>query len=113
MLYVNEGYENYKYIVSVSDNYIILTDRKNVTADWTNPVDIPIIYQYFIPSNCTIETTRTVSSNQSYSTVDISTDYWDRADCSLISTCIFFLILLFIVICNSITEFVEKGGIFK
>lgn len=112
-MYVNEDYLNYKYLVSVSDNYIILSNQHSVNADWQNPETYDVIYQYFYPSHYNIETTRTATSSYVFPEIELTSNYWDRPDCCFITTLIFYIVLLLILIVNSITEFVEKGGIIK
>ena len=112
-MFVNEDYANYKYLVSVSDNYVVLTNRHSVNADWQRPVTIDIIYQYFDPSYITIESERNITSQIVYSEVDISSDFWDRPDCPKLIVAIFCVSILLIKIVNSITEFVQKGGLFN
>lgn len=112
-MYVNEKYNDYKYLVSVSDNYVILTDRRIVNGSWDNPQTYDIVYQYFDPSYLNIEATRTTSTVQNFPEVDISNDFWDRPDCSELSVVITICVILLMFVINSITEFVQRGGIFK
>lgn len=112
-MFVNEEYKNYKYLVSASDNYVILTNRRVVNADWNNPVTYDVVYQYFDPSYINIEATRTTSSSITFPEVEISQDFWDRPDCSELCTAIFIIVLLLITVINSITEFVQRGGLIK
>lgn len=112
MIYVNEDYENYKYLVSIADNYIVLTNQKS--AGYESGYDyeeIDIIYQYFYPSSCTIQSSKNVRSYTEYQKIDISTDFFDRADCSFILLSVFFILMLAIKVINMVTEFVERGGI--
>lgn len=112
-MFVNEEYKNYKYLVSASDNYVILTNRRSINADWQNPVEYPVIYQYFDPSYINIEATRTTSSSVVFPEVEVSQDFWDRPDCSELAVVITICVILLMFVINSITEFVQRGGIFK
>ena len=109
-MFVNEDYSNYKYLVSVSDNYVVLTNRHSVSADWQNPQNINVIYQYFKPSFVTIESTRTVNSSVVYEQVDISDSFYSRADCIDIIFAQFLVIFFVAFIFNGLTRFVKKGG---
>lgn len=109
MIYVNEGYKNYKYLVSASDNYIILTDQKKAGGNKEYET-INIIYQYINPP-ITIESTKQVWNEINYTKIETSSNLFDRADTSNILTCVFFIILLTFYIINRVTEFVERGGI--
>ena len=111
-IYVNEGYENYKYLIDVSDNYVVLTNRRTVTANYDNPKTIPVIIQYFYPSTNLIEETRTYSRSYEFDEVQISQNFFDRADSLFIINTqiyIFFLLLFFL---NAFTKLVRKGGVF-
>lgn len=110
-MFVNSDYLNYKYVVSSSDNYVVLTNTHNVNASWESPTTINTITQYLIPSNLTIEGHQTVSQNRTYQQIDVSDNYWERADCPTI-TCAGFLNLAFIIfIINACTRLVRRGGV--
>lgn len=112
-MFVNEGYENYKYFVNASDNFVVLTNKSYVNADYNNPQEINVIYQYFNPSYITIEGKQTIRTSTSYIQVETSNSFWDRPDCSNIMTCIFFIVILSLFIINGLTKFIVKGGIFN
>lgn len=112
-MFINEEYQEYKYLVSVSDNYVILTNRRTINADWNNPVVYPVVYQYFDPSYINLEATRTATSTTTFPEVEVSSEFWDRPDCSELMTAIFIIVLLIMFVINSVTEFVQRGGIFK
>ena len=111
-MFVNENYSNYKYLVSVADNYVVLSKTSSVTADWQNPKTIDIIYQYINPSFLVIEDTRSFSSSQTFERIETSHSFFARAD-SLdlikVQVILIFMILFFL---NGITRFVKKGGVF-
>lgn len=112
MMFVNEGYQNFKYLVGVSDNYIILTDVSYVDGDWQNPDTIDIIYQYLEPSFLTIESTRTYSNSASFNLVDVSDSFFARKDCLSIIQVQVILIFMILFFINGLTRFVRKGGVF-
>lgn len=110
MIYVNEGYEDYNYLVQANDNYYILTNQRS--AGGGNQYEtIDVIYQYINPPQ-TIEGTRQVWSNITYDRIETTSDFWERPDSANILTCVFFIVLLAVKVINYVTEFVERGGIF-
>ena len=112
-MFVNEEYQDYKYLVSASDNYVILSNKHNIVADWQNPVEYKVVYQYFDPSYINIEASRVATSSVVFPEIDVSNDFWDRPDCSELCTAIFIIVLLLITVINSVTEFVQRGGLIK
>lgn len=111
-MYVPGDYSSYKYVVSCSDNYIILTNRHSVNADWQNPVTIDIIYQYFKPSFVTIEGERTLTSSQTYEQVDISDNDFERGDfCDFFTSAMLFISVIVFTIINGLSRIFKKGGI--
>ena len=111
-MFVNEDYEDYNYLVSASDNYVILTNRSSVNASWDNPKSIPIIYQYLNPSFVTIEGSRSYTNNTYFNQVETSQSFYSRADCCNILIVQFIIIFFLIFILNGLTRFVKKGGVF-
>lgn len=110
-MYVPEDYSNYKYVVQCSDNYVVLTNRKTVNADWTNPVDIDIIYQYFKPSFITIEGVRTITSQQVFEQIDVDDNMTSRADfCDIWLSCLLFISVIVFTCINCVTKLVHRGG---
>lgn len=110
-MFVNSDYLDYKYLVSASDNYVVLSNQHSANGTWQDPDEIDVIYQYFYPSTLTIESTRSVSNYSYYEQVNVTDDYWERADCPII-TCAGFMNLAFILfIINATTRLVRKGGI--
>lgn len=109
-MYVNEDYDDYTYLVSASDNYVILTNRSSVNASWDNPKSIPVIYQYLNPSFITIESSRSYTNTTYFNEIETSQSFYSRAD-SLdiikVQVIIIFMLLFFF---NGLTRFVKKGG---
>jgi len=111
-MFVNEDYLNYNKVVSVSDNYVVLSKTSIVNADWQNPRTIDVIIQYFKPSFLTIEDTRTYTSNQQFNSISVDDNFYSRSDCLDIIV-VQFLVIFFVIFClNGLTRFVKKGGIF-
>ena len=111
-MFINEQYDSYKYVVSVSDNYVILTNRKNVDGSWENPQTIDVIYQYLKPSFLCIEGELTVTSPHTYTQVNLSTSDFSRADfCDILTSSMLFLSVVIFTILNSITRLIKKGGL--
>ena len=111
-MYVPEDYANYKYLVSYSDNFVVLTNTRTVSASWDNPRTIDTIVQYHFPSIFTLESTATVTSNRTYEQVEISDSFYSRADCPQLICAIFILIFFLLFIINGLTRFVRRGGVF-
>ena len=111
-MFVNSDYLDYEYIIEASDNYICLAKRSSVSADWQNPVTIDVIYQYVSPSIMTVEAERTFNSSQTFSRVDVSDNFFERADCPQIIVCELLVIFFILFVLNALTRFVRKGGVF-
>lgn len=111
MIYVNDNYKNYKYLVEVSDNYVCLSDTKSVSADWQNPVTIDVIYQYLSPSTYVIEGTKTYTSERSFDTIKTGQDFWDRSDSPSIFYSGLVMIFFALFIISQLTKIVTRGGL--
>lgn len=111
-MFVNENYINYKYLVEVNDNYVVLTNKSSISASYDNQKSYDVIYQYLKPSTLTIEQTRTARNDLVFERIDVSTDFWDRADCPEILTASILTMWIFIFILNGLTRIAKKGGIF-
>lgn len=111
MIFVNEDHIDYDHVVEVSDNYVVLTKRSSVNADWQNPVTIDVIYQYLEPSFLVIEDEMTFNTSRDFNYIETSQSFYAHSDClGLIG--IQFLIGFFILfLFNSLTRFVRKGGV--
>lgn len=110
-IFVNEDYSKYKYLVGVSDNYIILSNKKNVSGSWEYPVEYDVIYQYLYPSTYVIEDTKTTTQELTFETIKSSTDFWDRADSIQIFNCSILVIFCALFIINILTRIVKRGGL--
>ena len=83
-MFVNEDYQNYKYLVKASDNYVVLSNSRFIDGSWDSPDTINVIYQYIKPSWLTIEDTYTSSSSYTFKQVDIDSEFTSRADYMII-----------------------------
>lgn len=113
MFFLNEDYNNYKYLVSVSDNYICLSNESSINGDWNNADSVSVIYQYFNPSTQVVKSTLTSYSTQSFTNVQnqISNDFYYRADASnlIFTGALFIFFALFVI--SLVTSLFFKGGI--
>lgn len=111
-MFVNDDYTQFKYVVGISDNYLILAKVDHVNADWNNQKTIDVVYQYLNPSFLTVEATRTFSSTTYFSEVETSQSFYSRADCLDIIKVQMIVIFFVLFIINALTRFVRKGGVF-
>lgn len=111
MIFVNEDYDNYKYLVEASDNYVVLTNSSYASGTWESPDEIDVIYQYITPSTLVIEGTRTYNSEKYFERVDISSDFWDRADSPMIFESAVLVTIIAVYIINILTRIVKRGGL--
>lgn len=111
-MYVPEGYEDFKYIVDFSDNYIVLSDRSSVSGDWQNPVERDVLVVYHVPSIYHFTYKRRFTTSQQFTRVDVDSSIYSRADCPNIVCASFCLGLLIVFCINGLTKFVKRGGIF-
>lgn len=112
MIYVPENYKNYKYLVDYDNNFVVLTNHRVVSGSFDNPVEYDVIIQYFEPSTYTIATSRVTRSTQEFELVEVSNDFYDRADCPLIMSTIFLWTFGIIFVINGLTRLIKRGGIF-
>lgn len=111
-MFVNEDYLNFKYVVSVSDNYIVLTNQRSVSADWQNPQSIDVIYQYLKPSFLVIEGERTFNNSQTFEQISVTDNDFYRADyCDILTSAMLFISVVVFTVINSISRLVHKGGL--
>lgn len=110
-MFVNSDYLNYDNVVDISDNYVILTNSRSVNGEWQHPDTINIIYQYLKPSFLTIEDKMTFTTSKTFEPIDVSDNFWERADALNIIVVQFFIIFFILFIFNSLTRFVRKGGV--
>ena len=111
-MFVNENYDNYKYLVDVSDNYVILTNQSSVYGEWQHPETYDVIYQYFNPSTLVIEETRTTTSSQNFDRIDVTSDFWSRPDSHQIFSTGMIITFFAIFILNLLTRLIRKGRCF-
>lgn len=112
MIYVPETYSSYKYLVDYDDNFVVLTNHRVVSGSFDNPNEYDVIIQYFKPSTYTIATSRITRSTQEFESIEVSSDFYDRADCPELMICIFICIFFILFLVNGVTRLVKRGGIF-
>lgn len=112
VMYINENYNNYKYLVEPHDNYVILSNKSHISGSSGDADLIPVVYNYYYPS---VSLPGTYSSEQSFSftSLDLSNNIEDRADFPLIFICGFIIIYTLIFLINQLTKLVRKGGVFN
>lgn len=109
MLYVKKGYEDYKYLVTISDNYVCLTNRSRATNE-----TIPVIYQYINAPLTVIESQRQFSIYQdvTFPQIETSQKFFDSPMYPFYAISIIICVMFIVYIINPITKIVKKGGIF-
>ena len=110
MIFVNDT--DYKYVVSRSDNYIVLTNQRNVNASYQNPVEIETFTQYLYPSTYSYEGVQTITTSRRYDEIEVSDSFWDRSDMPIIFCSYFCFMVIFIFIINIFTKLLRPGGVF-
>lgn len=111
MLYINDDNNlNYKYVVSYSDNYVVLSNQRYVYADYTEPEDLILLVQYFSPSDLSFKTTQTFYNDRTFTQIDVTNSDWQRKDISNIMIVSFFIIILTIFVYNILSKIFVRGG---
>ena len=111
MIFVNENYDNYKYLVEVGDNYIVLSNSSSVHGSWQDPDTYEVIYQYLTPSTLVIEETRTTTSENYFTRIETSSEFWKRADAPNIFFWGLGITFFALFIINQLTRIVKRGGL--
>lgn len=111
-MYVDSDYLDYDHVVEYSDNYVVLAKNSYVSGSFENPRTIPVVIQYFSPSTVCLESTRTYRSYTEFSPIEVTDNFYARADSlDIIKVQIMFL-FTFLFYFNALTRFVKKGGVF-
>lgn len=112
-MFINEDYTNYKYLVRVSDNYIVLSNVSNATGSYEYPDTIDVIYQYIYPSTLIVDGEETFYRTEYFTNVSsqFETDFMYRADASniIFTGGLFLFFSLFVI--SVVTSLARKGGI--
>lgn len=113
-MYIDENYNNYKYLVEAHDNYVILSSSSAITGESGDTDSVNAIIQYFNPA-LTIPLTYYSDKTFSFTNIEnqLSNNIEDRADFPIIFICGFILIFLFIFIINNLSKLFKKGGVFS
>lgn len=112
MIYVKENYNNYVYLVEVSDNYVCLSNSSSVNGDWQNPDTIDVIYQYINAPLTVIESERSFNNTQNFTRIETSQDFFESPVYPYYASSILIVVMFIIYIINAITKIAKKGGIF-
>lgn len=114
MVYLPSEYQDYKYLVSTHDNYLLLSKNSHAYGESGDPATINCVAQYFTPSIYTIETTYTTENYETYTNIsDLYTDsIFDRADFPQLFICNFIICLIWVFVINQLSKLVYKGGLF-
>lgn len=111
-MYVDTDYLDYKYIVSYSDNYAILSNSRSVHGTWDNPAEIDTYVQYFTPSTFGFESTSSFTTTRIFPEIEVTDNFYARADSlDIIKVQIMFLFTILFYF-NALTRLVKKGGVF-
>lgn len=111
-MYVDEDYLSYRYVVSYSDNFVVLSNSSSVNASWDSPRTIDTVIQYIKPSSLSIPSEQTFTSSRTFSRIDVNSDLESRADYPEIMTATFCIGFFVVFLINGLTKLVKKGGIF-
>lgn len=111
-MYVPSDYDDYNYLVSLSDNYAVLTNRHVVNGSWESPIELSVIYQYFLPSNVTVPSRININSTRTFQEIEITDNFYSRGDCPQLICTILMLVFFILFIINGLTFLVKRGGIF-
>lgn len=111
-MYVDEDYLSYRYVVSYSDNFVVLSNSSSVTASWDNPKTINTVIQYLKPSSFFIPSEQTFTNSRTFSRIDVDCDLESRADYPEIMIATFCIGFFIVFLLNGLTKLVKKGGIF-
>lgn len=113
MIYCPTDYLNYKYLVEVSDNYIVLSRDSFVNGDYMNPDSIDVVYVFNTPSFSTIESSISFTSYRSFTNIssDLTDNYYYCSDFPITLFVSLFLCFLFAIIINGFTRIVRPHGV--
>lgn len=111
-MYVDSNHLEYKYLVSSSDNYIVLTNTRSVNGTWDNPSEIDTYIQYINPSIYGFESYSTYTSTRIFPEIEVTDNFYARADSlDIIKVQIMFLFTILFYF-NALTRLFKKGGAF-
>lgn len=111
-MYVDSNHLNYKYVYNLSDNYIVLCNRSNINGSFDNPQTVNLHVQYLYPSTLSYDYSEVVRSSRALTEIDVSDNFYARADCPQLILAIFVCIFYVLFIINGLTRFVKRGGVF-
>lgn len=113
MLYVNDDYLSYHYIVSYSDNYVVLSNSRRVYGSYDNPEEINVLVQYFSPSDLYFTTTQTFYNDRTFNNIDVTSSDWQRNDLMNVFVIATFMVLLTLFVYNILSKIFVRGGFLR
>lgn len=108
-MFVNDT--SYKYVVTRSDNYLILTDVPSASGNYQNPDTINTFTQYIYPSTLCFEGTQDITGTRYFESINVTDSFWERADSVFIFFGGFLITFIFVFIFNIFSKLVRPGGI--
>ena len=114
MVYLPSNFNNYKYLVSYSDNYLVLSDSSFIAGDFNYPDEVDILIAY-MDSPQYIETTYTSYSSRFFDNISsqISNDFSVSTFYPNYVIIGFIYIIFTLFIINQFTKLFKKGGVFS
>lgn len=110
-VFLPKEYLDYKYMINCTADYIDLCD---VSFIGTN-TNYNYIRVYTNREGFVVEREGNTSNYSTISTteINVSNSFFARQDCADICVCSLCFILVVVLIFNTVTEFISKGGLFK
>lgn len=110
MLYVPD--ENYRYLISSSDNYVVLTNVPSANGSYNNPDYIDTLTVYLKPSTFSFYDEKGYTSTRTFIQVEVSDSFWNRGDVPEILCGFGVLLFLLLLILNIFGKLLRPGGVF-
>lgn len=111
-MYINNSdYLSYKYVVSNSDNYLVLTNTRRVYGTYDSPEDINCLVQYINPSDLYYTTTQTFYNSRTFPQIEVNNSDWSRNDISNILFCSVVIVVLTLFIYGIVSRIFVRGGL--
>lgn len=113
-MYLQKEFEDYKYIVDYSDNYVVLYNRSYVNGDYQSPSIIKCLVKYNNDSSLYFYDNRTFYTYKTFEKINgTSSDIIDAPEFfNAVVLCFIFMCVLR-TIGNVVTSVVKRGGIFN
>lgn len=112
-MYIPEELKNYKYIVEAHDNYVVLSNKSFIDADYSQPVTIKVLNKYIYPSDFYFYTYNTYYSSRDFVPLENTTsNYMNTIEFVLSAILCYIAIKGLVWGLNIVTSCVRRGGIF-